>query len=124
VRGTGFGIIGDLIVEILGAFIGSWLLPQLGIHLGTGVVSAIVNATIGAILLLLAVRLFQGGGGWGSRWRGGGVTHSTSSAAFVSQFFRDQMDNEMLISMFAAILSHGRADFVHSSWKASRHDGP
>ena len=36
VRGTGFGIVGDLIVGILGAFIGSWLLPQLGIHLGTG----------------------------------------------------------------------------------------
>ena len=30
VRGTGFGIIGDLIVGILGAFVGSWLLPQLG----------------------------------------------------------------------------------------------
>jgi hypothetical protein len=50
----------------------------MGIHLGTGVLSAIVNATIGAILLLLIVRLFRGGGwgsnwggGWGSRWRGG-----------------------------------------------------
>jgi uncharacterized membrane protein YeaQ/YmgE (transglycosylase-associated protein family) len=71
VRGTGFGIVGDLIVGILGAFIGSWLLPRLGIHLGTGVVSAIVNATVGAILLLLVVGLFRGGGGWGSRWRGG-----------------------------------------------------
>lgn len=29
VRGTGFGIVGDLIVGILGAFIGGWLLPQL-----------------------------------------------------------------------------------------------
>ncbi len=71
VRGTGFGIVGDLLVGILGAFIGSWLLPQLGIHLGTGMISAIVNATIGAILLLLVVRLFRGGGGWGSRWSGG-----------------------------------------------------
>jgi uncharacterized membrane protein YeaQ/YmgE (transglycosylase-associated protein family) len=71
IRGTGFGIIGDLIVGILGAFIGSWLLPQLGLHLGTGVVSAIVNATIGAMLLLLIVRLVRGGGGWGSRWGGG-----------------------------------------------------
>jgi uncharacterized membrane protein YeaQ/YmgE (transglycosylase-associated protein family) len=47
------------------------LLPRLGIHLGTGMVSAIVNATLGAIVLLLVVRLFRGGGGWGSRWRGG-----------------------------------------------------
>jgi uncharacterized membrane protein YeaQ/YmgE (transglycosylase-associated protein family) len=71
VRGTGFGIVGDLIVGILGAFVGSWLLPRLGIHLGAGVISAIVNATIGAILLLLVVRLIRGGGGWGNRWRGG-----------------------------------------------------
>ena len=70
VRGTGFGIVGDLVVGILGAFIGSWLLPQLGIHLGTGVISAIVNATIGAILLLIIVRLVRGGGGWRSRWSG------------------------------------------------------
>ena len=73
VRGTGFGIIGDLLVGIVGAFIGNWLLPRLGIHLGTGVVSAIVNATVGAILLLLVVRLLGGAGGsrwggWGRRW--------------------------------------------------------
>jgi uncharacterized membrane protein YeaQ/YmgE (transglycosylase-associated protein family) len=56
----------------VGAFIGSWLLPRLGIHLGTGVVMAIVNATIGAIVLLLLVRLLRGAGGWGGgsrrRW--------------------------------------------------------
>jgi len=37
VQGTGFGIVGDLIIGIVGAFIGSWLLPQLGIHLGSGI---------------------------------------------------------------------------------------
>ena len=67
VRGPGFGLIGDLIFGIVGAFIGNWLLPKLGIHLGTGVVSAIVNATVGAILLLLVVRLLRGGAGWGNR---------------------------------------------------------
>ena len=68
VRGTGFGIVGDLLVGIVGAFIGNWVLPRLDIHLGTGVLSAIVNATIGAILLLLIVRLIGGAGGWGNRW--------------------------------------------------------
>ena len=48
VRGAGFGLIGDLVIGIIGAFIGDWLLPQIGIHLGTGIISAIVNAT-GAI---------------------------------------------------------------------------
>src|SRR5205823_9325859 len=69
VRGTGFGIIGDLMVGIVGAFIGSWLLPRIGMHLGTGVVSAIVNATLGAILLLLIVRLLGGAGGASVGWR-------------------------------------------------------
>lgn len=35
VRGTGFGILGDLVIGIVGAFIGSWFFPRLGIHLGT-----------------------------------------------------------------------------------------
>jgi uncharacterized membrane protein YeaQ/YmgE (transglycosylase-associated protein family) len=62
VQGAGFGLIGDIAIGIVGAFIGDWLLPQIGIHLGSGIVSAIVNATIGAVLLLLVVRLLQGGG--------------------------------------------------------------
>jgi uncharacterized membrane protein YeaQ/YmgE (transglycosylase-associated protein family) len=70
VRGAGFGLIGDLIIGVIGAFIGDWLLPQIGIHLGTGIVSAIVNATIGAVLLLLVVRLLQGGGRFGGGWGG------------------------------------------------------
>jgi uncharacterized membrane protein YeaQ/YmgE (transglycosylase-associated protein family) len=31
VRGGGFGFVGDLVVGILGAFIGSWLLPRLAV---------------------------------------------------------------------------------------------
>jgi uncharacterized membrane protein YeaQ/YmgE (transglycosylase-associated protein family) len=65
VRGAGFGLIGDLCVGIVGAFIGDWLFPQLGIHLGTGIIAAIINATIGAVLLLFVLRLVQGRG---SRW--------------------------------------------------------
>ena len=33
VRGTGFGVIADVCIGIIGALIGSWLLPRLGIHL-------------------------------------------------------------------------------------------
>jgi uncharacterized membrane protein YeaQ/YmgE (transglycosylase-associated protein family) len=77
VRGTGFGIVGDLLVGILGAFIGGWLLPRVGIHVGAGLVAAIFNATIGAIVLLLVVGLVRGGSGWqgtssGRRWGGWG----------------------------------------------------
>ena len=77
VRGTGFGVIGDLVVGIVGAFIGDWLLPRLGVHLGAGIIAAIFDATIGAILLLLVVRLVRGGSAWeggnsGRRWGGWG----------------------------------------------------
>ena len=43
VQGTGFGVVGDIIIGIIGAFIGAWLLPQLGIRIGAGLVSAIAG---------------------------------------------------------------------------------
>jgi len=59
VRGTGFGIIGDILVGIAGALVASLLFPKLGIRIGTGLVSEIVYSTIGAIVLLLVVRLIR-----------------------------------------------------------------
>jgi len=68
-RGSGFGLVGDLIVGLLGALIGDWLLPQLNIHLGAGFVALIVNALVGAIVLLLIIRLIGGRGCAHPRWR-------------------------------------------------------
>jgi uncharacterized membrane protein YeaQ/YmgE (transglycosylase-associated protein family) len=62
VRGTGFGIIGDILVGIVGAFIASYLFPKLGIAIGSGLVREIIFSAIGAILLLLIVRLVRTGG--------------------------------------------------------------
>ena len=62
VRGTGFGIIGDILVGIAGALVASYLFPKLGFHLGTGLVSEIIYSAIGAIVLLLIVRLIRTGG--------------------------------------------------------------
>lgn len=64
VQGTGFGLIGDLIIGVAGAFVGGWVLPQLGIQFGSGTISAIVDATNGALILLLIMRLVRGGNGW------------------------------------------------------------
>jgi uncharacterized membrane protein YeaQ/YmgE (transglycosylase-associated protein family) len=72
-EGGGFGVVGDLLVGLIGAFIGDWLLPRLGIHLGTGIIALIINAFIGAVVLLLILRLVGGGWDyrhrWGRRWR-------------------------------------------------------
>ena len=62
VRGAGFGIIGDIVIGIIGAFIASWLFPKLGIHIGGGLISEIIYSAIGAIILLLIVRLIRSGG--------------------------------------------------------------
>jgi uncharacterized membrane protein YeaQ/YmgE (transglycosylase-associated protein family) len=61
VKGGGFGLIGDIVVGIIGAFIGGWLLPRLGVHLGgmSVIVATIVSATIGAVVLLLLLRLIR-----------------------------------------------------------------
>lgn len=63
VQGGGFGLIGDLLVGIVGAFIGNWLFAHFHWHLGVGLVGAIIHATIGAILLLLVLRVLTGGFG-------------------------------------------------------------
>jgi uncharacterized membrane protein YeaQ/YmgE (transglycosylase-associated protein family) len=70
VNGGGFGLIGDLIVGVVGAFIGNWLLPQLSIHLGVGIVALIINATIGAVVLLVIIRFVAARRGWSGGWGG------------------------------------------------------
>jgi uncharacterized membrane protein YeaQ/YmgE (transglycosylase-associated protein family) len=67
-RGSGYGLIGDLIVGLIGAFVGDWLLPQLGIHLGAGIVALVVNALLGAIILLFLLRILSGGFRRRTRW--------------------------------------------------------
>ena len=54
-RGSGFGIIGDIVIGIIGAFFGPWLLGMAGIVIGGGLVAAIINAAIGAIVLLAII---------------------------------------------------------------------
>ena len=59
VRGAGFGLIGDIIIGIVGAFIAGWLFPRLGLHIMSGTIGAIIHATIGAVILLLVIRLIR-----------------------------------------------------------------
>ena len=59
VKGGGFGLIGDIIVGIVGAVIAGWLLPQLGIVIFGGIIAAIIDAFIGAVILLLIVKLIK-----------------------------------------------------------------
>ncbi|WP_424959165.1 GlsB/YeaQ/YmgE family stress response membrane protein [Hyphomicrobium sp. 1Nfss2.1] len=58
VKGYGFGLLGNIVIGIIGAYIGAWLLPQIGFGM-SGLIGAIVSATIGAIVLLLLIGLVR-----------------------------------------------------------------
>jgi len=59
VRGFGFGLIWDIVIGIIGAFIGVALLTRLGIVPFFGFFGSIVNATIGAVVLLFIIGLIR-----------------------------------------------------------------
>ena len=58
-RGGGYGVVGDIIVGIVGAFIGGFLMSLLGLG-GSGVVWSIIVAFIGACILIAILRAISG----------------------------------------------------------------
>ncbi len=59
-RGGSLGILWNIIVGILGGFLGYWLLGLIGVNLGTGWIGAILTGVIGAIVLLFLLNLIIG----------------------------------------------------------------
>lgn len=55
-KGGGFGLIGDLVVGVIGSFIGGKLI---GGMFGGGMIGSIIVAMIGALLLLFVLRLIK-----------------------------------------------------------------
>ena len=59
-KGRGLGILGNIVVGILGAFFGTWLLGKLGVSIGvSGIVGDILRAFIGAFVLLFLIGLIR-----------------------------------------------------------------
>lgn len=56
-KGSGLGLLGNIVVGILGSFVGYWLLGKLDVTLGGGVIGAILTGAVGAIVILLLVNL-------------------------------------------------------------------
>lgn len=62
VGGTGYGILGDIVVGIVGAFVGGWLFSAAGWSAPWGgLAGTIFVAFIGAIVLLVIIHLIRGG---------------------------------------------------------------
>ena len=58
VKGFGFGLVGNIVVGIVGAFVAGLIFPAIGFGLGGGL-AAIVHATLGAVILLILIRVLN-----------------------------------------------------------------
>jgi len=60
VVGEGYGLLGDMVVGVIGAFLGAWLFKTLGIRVPFGgFLATIFVAFVGAVALLLLLRLIR-----------------------------------------------------------------
>ncbi len=59
VAGYGFGLLGNIAVGVVGAFIAGLVLPRFGLVIGSGFVGAVLHATVGAIILLVVLGLVR-----------------------------------------------------------------
>ena len=57
-KGRGFGVVINMVVGVVGAFFGGWLLPRLGVSFG-GDIGLFITAFIGAVILLAVIGLIK-----------------------------------------------------------------
>lgn len=57
-KGGGFGLLGNIVIGIIGAVVGGFVFSIAGIAAG-GLIGSIITATVGAVLLLVAVRVIK-----------------------------------------------------------------
>jgi len=57
-QGSGFGLLGDIIIGVIGAVIGGFLFGLLGFA-AVGLIGRIISATVGAVVLVLVLRLLK-----------------------------------------------------------------
>ena len=59
-RGRGFGCITDIILGLIGSYLGGWIFMKLGIF-GGGFLYSLAAATLGAVILVSIAHLFSSG---------------------------------------------------------------
>lgn len=58
-KGSGYGVLMDIVIGIAGAFVGSRVLGWLGIYSSGGLIPSILVAIVGAVLLVALVRMLK-----------------------------------------------------------------
>ena len=61
VSGHGYGMLGDLVVGVVGAFLGGWLFAVVFGVVGGGFIVSLLTAFVGAVILLWVIRLVAPG---------------------------------------------------------------
>lgn len=61
VKGSGFGLVGDLVIGVIGAVLGGFLFRALGI-VAIGFLGQLIMATVGAVVFVLLVRAIKKAG--------------------------------------------------------------
>jgi uncharacterized membrane protein YeaQ/YmgE (transglycosylase-associated protein family) len=56
-KGSGLGLLGNIVIGIVGSFVGYWLLGKIGVDLGTGWVGSILTGAFGALIILFVINL-------------------------------------------------------------------
>ena len=59
VRGYGLGLAGNMVVGVIGSFVGGWLFTHFHLIHGGGLLGDVIGATVGAVALLFLIRLFR-----------------------------------------------------------------
>ena len=59
-KGSGFGVLGDIVIGILGAILGGWIMRTLGIAGQGGLIYTILVAILGAVILVWVIRKIRG----------------------------------------------------------------
>ncbi|TAK48021.1 MAG: GlsB/YeaQ/YmgE family stress response membrane protein [Xanthobacteraceae bacterium] len=59
VKGGGFGLLRNIAIGVIGAVVAGWLLPRIGLRMSGGTMAAIINATIGGIIVLVVLSLLR-----------------------------------------------------------------
>jgi uncharacterized membrane protein YeaQ/YmgE (transglycosylase-associated protein family) len=58
-KGSGYGVLVDILLGIVGAFVGSRVLGMLGIYTSGGLIPTILVAILGAVIVVALVRLLK-----------------------------------------------------------------
>jgi uncharacterized membrane protein YeaQ/YmgE (transglycosylase-associated protein family) len=60
-RGGGYGVIGDIVLGVIGAFVGGFLFSLVLPGSSMGLIGSIVVAFVGAVILIAIARMFTRG---------------------------------------------------------------